>query len=265
MLRALNLVLRVNSATGTSTRQSARLILDQSMFEEGGYPIVDVGDAQHIAVVDGKQGQYLIRQVERLDRKKPPPVLMSDVAGCSLFGIPPHLAPQYTKALAARTFDKTNVRFISLVRDSGTEAAINDSPNIKAARLGQPGAPISELAQIETVFQAATGSTVVLVSHVVGSNFVVSDPAQNNNIAIPVDSVRSIAKKYNIELIDLRCETARERRWSMLAVAVTTRFNTVGAVQALEGELLRILSDPHIGRLKDRRGSRLYDRLAIVC
>ena len=83
------------------------------MFEEGGYPIVDVGDAQHIAVVDEKQGQYLIRQVERLDRKKLPPVLMSDVA--------------------------------------------------------------------------------------------------------------------------------------------------------LEGELLRILSDPHIGRLKDRRGSRLYDRLAIVC
>jgi hypothetical protein len=217
-------------------REHARLLLDTSVFTEGGYPLVDVGQAQ-VAVVDGRLGKFLIGPVERLDRGSPPPFLMSRVVGCCLFGIPPHLAEHYQNALAARSLDKGNVRFLSLVKDSGTESAIKNSKSLSAARLGESGVAITSLAQIETAFQRARGSTVVLVSHVEGANFVTRDAARNIVSSISMESVRALASKYNVELIDLGCETAQQLKAEKLGLAVTTKFNTVDAVQALDRAL----------------------------
>ena len=218
-------------------RERVQVLLDASMFTDGGYPRVDVGDAGHLAIVDAASGKTLVGPVDRLDRTSPPPILMSRVVGCCLFGIPPQLAEQYQKALAARSLDKGNVRLLSLVRDSGTENAINKSKNLNAVRLGESGVPISNLTQIESAFQAAKGSTVVLVSHVEGTNFVTRDAARNIVSSMPVDSVRQLASKYNVELIDLGCETAQQLRAEKLGIGVTTKFNTVDAVQALDRAL----------------------------
>ena len=119
--------------------------------------------------------------------------------GCCLFGIPPHLAGQYQKALEARPFDRKDVRLLSLVRDSGTKSAINESVSLKAANLGDSKGPITNLAQIESVLRAASGTTVVLVSHVEGTNFVIRDAAQKLVSSMPIDSVRALASKYNVE------------------------------------------------------------------
>jgi hypothetical protein len=110
---------------------------DWSVFTEGGYPLVNVGYARHVAIVDGRSGKFDIGPVDRLDRTSPPPILMSRVLGCCLFGIPPRLAGQYQKALEARPFDRTNVRLFSLVGDSGSKEAINESGNLKRANLGE--------------------------------------------------------------------------------------------------------------------------------
>src|ERR1700730_903787 len=219
-------------------REHVQIYLDQSMFTEGGYPTIDVGDATHVAIVDGKTGKLLAgNSVERLDRASPPPILLSKILGCCIYGIPPHLAEQYRQALAQRRLDKSNVRFMSLVRDSGTEGAINKSTSLRSARLGEAGTPIVTLSQIESAFRSANGSTVILVSHVEGTNFVVRDPAQNVTSTIPVDSVRALASKYNVELVDLGCETAQHLRTGTLGVGVTTKFNTVDAVHSLERAL----------------------------
>jgi len=219
-------------------RKNVHIFLDQSMFTQGGYPTVDVGDATNVAVVDGRTGKLFAGDsVERLERTSPPPILLSKVLGCCMYGIPPHLAEQYRQALVQRPFDKRNVRFLSLVRDSGTESAIKQSANLRTARLGEIGTPMVTLPQIESAFQSANGSTVILVSHVEGKNFVVRDSAQNITSSIPVDSVRALASKYNIELVDLGCETAQHLRSETLGVGVTTKFNTVDAVQSLERAL----------------------------
>ena len=128
---------------------------------------------------------------------------------------------------------KDNIRFLSLVRDSGTETAIKTSKTLDAARLGTSGTPINSLAQIESAFSSAQGKTVVLMSHVEGENFVTRDPGRRIVSSIPVQSVRALATKYNVELIDLGCETAQHLRAERLGIGVTTTFNTVDAVRAL--------------------------------
>jgi hypothetical protein len=220
-------------------KRHVHILLDRSMFTEGGYPLVDVGDARYVAVVDGASGKFDIGPVDRLDRTSPPPILMSRVLGCCLFGIPPHLAGQYQKALEARPFDRKDVRLLSLVRDSGTKSAINESVSLKAANLGDSKGPITNLAQIESVLRAASGTTVVLVSHVEGTNFVIRDAAQKLVSSMPIDSVRALASKYNVELIDLGCETAQQLTLKNLGIGVTTKFNTVDAVRALDRALAK--------------------------
>lgn len=221
----------------TQFRQNVHIFLDRSMFTQGGYPLVDVGDARYVAIVDGRNLKFDIGPVDRLDRATPPPILMSRVLGCCLFGIPPHLAAQYQKALEARPFDRTSVHLLSLVRDSGTKSAIHESTNLRKAHIGDSAGPVSTLAQIESAFRTASGSTVVLVSHVEGTNFVIRDAARNLVSSIPMDSVRALASKYNVELIDLGCETAQRLKLEQIGIGVTTKFNTVDAVRALDRAL----------------------------
>lgn len=215
-------------------RDDVQILLDRSVFSEGGYPLVDVKGAKNVAVVDGRTGELLTNgSVERLDRTSPPPILLSKVLGCCLYGIPPHLAPGYEKALEQRAFNKDNVRFLSLIRDSGTETAIQRSSNLKSVRVGEPGR-IDNLSQIESAFKAAQGKTVMMVSHVEDGNFVVRDPAGNVTFSTPIDSVRALAKQYNVELVDLGCQTAQQIQKDSLGLGVTTKFNTVAGVEALE-------------------------------
>lgn len=221
-------------------RKNVQILLDRSAFSEGGYPDVDLDDAENVAVVDGATGEILTNaSVERLDRTSPPPILLSKVHGCCLYGIPPHLAPTYQKALEQRPFDKGNVRFLSLVRDSGTEMAIRRSSELNSMRLGESGRDIESLAQIERAFQTARGKTVIMLSHVEKADFVVRDPAQNVVLSISIDSVRRVAKQYQIELVDLGCQTAQQIEADSLRLGVMTKFNTVTAVKSLEGAISR--------------------------
>ena len=80
----------------------------------------------------------------------------------------------------------------------------------------------------------------MMLSHVEDANFVVRDPAGNLVSSIPIESVRALAKQYHIELVDLGCQTAQQiRNDGGLGLGVTNKFNTVNAVQSLEGALAR--------------------------
>jgi hypothetical protein len=217
-------------------RDDVRILLDESAFSEGGYPLVDVKDATKVEVVSGGRSTVV---TEVLNRKSPPPILLSKVQGCCVYGIPPHLAPRYQQELEKRPFEQENVRFLSLIRDSGTETAIDRTSNLKSVRLGEPGQHIEDLSQIEAAFQSARGKTVMMVSHVEGERFVTRDPAGNVTVDIPIASVRSLAAEYNVTLVDLGCQTAQQISTDSLGFGVMTKFNTVAAVESLERALSR--------------------------
>jgi len=162
--------------------------------------------------------------------------MLRKILGCCFFGIPPHLAQSYGEALKARSFQQGEVRFLSLVRDSATDSAINKSSLIRNRRLGG-GERFNKLADIERSFQNAKGKTVVLVGHVEGNSFVARNAKKEIDLDVPISNLRSMAKKYDIELIDLGCRTAQEISRESLGLGVTTRFNTVDAVHSIDRAL----------------------------
>jgi hypothetical protein len=217
-------------------RDSVKLLLDKSVFSQGGYPNVDINGAKNVSIVDGRHGAVLVEgPIDVLDRNAPPPVLMSKVQGCCLYGIPPHLAGTYQEVLRARPFKADSVRFVSLVRDTGTENAIRRAGKLKQIRVGERR--IENIAQIEDAMKASEGQTLVLLSHVEGGHFVVRDPAHEVVLSVPVDAVRKLALKYDVELVDLGCQTAQQIADDSMGFGVTTTFNTVRAVEALESAL----------------------------
>ena len=212
------------------------LLLDRTVFSEGGYPEVDIHGAKNVSVVDGQTAETLTEgTLDVLDRNAPPPVLMSKVQGCCVYGIPPHLARSYGQTLRARPLSVDSIRFVSLVRDTGTENAISRTQKLGRVRVGSGS--ITNMSQIEDAIKSAKGRTIVLLSHVEGTNFVVRDPAQRIVLSAPVIKVRELASKYNVELIDLGCQTAQQIEADSLGFGVTTKFNTVSAVQALDEAL----------------------------
>lgn len=214
----------------TALNENVEIFIDTTVFDEGGYPSVNVHEAEHVNVVQAKNlfGQSL--PVEVLYRKSPPSLLMSNITGCCLYGIPPHLASSYLKALMSKPFP-LEVGVLSLVRDAATQKAVLQSSNLAKAYIGDVRNPPASLAQIESAFASVRGKAVVLVSDVNGENFVVHH-ATGSATSIPVKAVRDLAAKYHIELIDLGCETASnlENR----GIGIPTTFNTVDAMKALD-------------------------------
>lgn len=224
--------------TERTFRDNVEVLVDTSVFDKNGAPMVDLSGVKNVKIVNGRSGRVVVPKVETLSRNQPPPLMLRKILGCCFFGIPPHLAQSYGEALRARPFQQSEVRFLSLVKDSATDSAINKSSLIKDRRLGG-GEQISKLADIERSFQNARGKTVVLVGHVEGSNFVARNAKKEVVLNVPIASLRSTARKYDVELIDLGCRTAQEITKDSLGLGVSTRFNTVDAVNSIDLALSR--------------------------
>lgn len=128
-------------------RENVQVLVDRSVFDANGIPQVNLDGVKHITIVDGRGGKTLLEgKTEQLDRRSPPPLIMSKVVGCCLYAIPPHLASQFGNYLRARSFRSSEVSFLSLVRDSATEAAIGASPSLSKSRVaGRPkGLPTTQ-------------------------------------------------------------------------------------------------------------------------
>jgi hypothetical protein len=218
----------------TALNENVVIFIDSNVFEEGGYPNVNVHDAEHVKVLEAKTLFGRSVPAEVLSRESPPPILMSKILDCCLYGIPPHLASSYLKALTSRSFPQTEVRLLSLVRDAATQKAVHQSSTLTRAYIGDFKSPPADLSQIKSAFASAQGKTVVLVSQVDGANFVVRHSAGSATSSIPVKAVRDLAAKYQIQLIDLGCETPRKSSLEDPRIGVATTFNTVDAMKALD-------------------------------
>lgn len=209
------------------------IVVDESVFTSNGAPTVDLSGAKRIKVVRSLDQKVLMdSSVDFLPRSEPPPLAISKIEGCCLYGIPPYLTTIYKASLHAKRFAPGNVRFVSLVQDSATEAAIRGSPTLRTLR-GAKTTPAS-IAELEATFQRSQGKTLILMGHVENRAFVVRDAQGDALLQIPIESVRSMARKHKVDLIDLGCETAKSINQQTLGVGVMTRFNTVEAVRAIE-------------------------------
>jgi hypothetical protein len=220
-------------------RDNVEILLDESVFDSKGVPLVDLSGAKRVKLVNGAAGKVIADTgVETLDRNRPPPLVLQRVLGCCFYGIPPHLASSFPRELSARNFEPKNVEFISLVKDSATEVAIDRATLVKERRVGGDQ-PITTLPAVEKMFQQAKGKTVVLLGHVEGGHFVIRNAKNESVGSLPIAAVREAARKNDVELIDLGCNTAREVNKESLGLGVATRFNSVDAVNAFNRALGR--------------------------
>jgi hypothetical protein len=218
-------------------REDVEFLLDESVFDNNGIPLVDLSGAKKIKVVDGRAGKLISEvDVETLNRVKPPPLILSKIAGCCFFGIPPHLSPKFAKMLKSRRFEASEVRFLSLVKDSGTESAIGNAIHVKNRRLGN-NLQLMSFADVEASLQEAKGKTVIIVGHVEGQNFVTKDAKGDVTLQFPIEKLRETAKKYEVELIDLGCKTAEQIQKDSLGLGVMTGFWTPDAVNSINRAL----------------------------
>jgi hypothetical protein len=222
-------------ATEQTFRDHVRVMLDVSVFDKDGLVQLDLTGVKNITIVDGKAGRSVAANVEVLSTNTPPPLLTGRIAGCCLFGRPPHVAVDLGSQLKARPLNRDQVAFISLVRDTGTQAAIGKTSLLKA-RTAATGPDIKGLDEIEAALRGQSGKTVVLIGHTEGDRYVGRSADNRVVFTVPVADVRALARKHDVELIDLGCKTARLLP-RVGEVGVANRFNTVEAVHAIERAL----------------------------
>lgn len=225
------------AALDQALRSSVQFHLDVSVFDENGLPRVDLSGISNIRIVDGKKGQSLGVQPELLTTSRPPPSIIAKIKGCCLFGRPPHMMSRFSDALSKQSIDPAKIKFASLFIDSGTEGVIAKAVNVRTSRLPGDSKALRTRADFERMIEGAKGSTLVMVGHVEGANYVIRDSADVETFRISIADAREIARTKGTRLIDIGCETIRAIESTSFGLGVMTKYNSVEAVNSLQRAL----------------------------
>ena len=210
--------------------------IDISVFDQNGRPRVDLTGIKNLRVVDGKNGRT-ITTPESLTTLKPPPSLISKIKGCCLYGRPPHFSQKFSDALSKQEINPNRVKFASLFIDSATEEAVLGSPLVRSSRIPGDGRKLNSRTDFDKLMVAAKGSTLILVGHVEGSDYVVRDSGNRENFRISIADARQVAKVNNVRLVDIGCETVNAIESESMGFGVITKYNSVDAVKSLNRAL----------------------------
>lgn len=223
--------------TEATARTKIELLVDQSVFDDDGIPRIDLSNIQRFKLVDANKGMSLAGTSELLVTTRPPPSLISRIRGCCLFARPPHLASFFGDQLAKRAIDTKKFKVASMFVDSATDNAMANSQLVKGARLSGDGRSLKDEAAIATLMHKASGQTLILIGHVEDSNYVIRNANNTELLNVPIATVRTLARKNKVLLIDIGCETTRSIRGSALGFGVASKYNSVEAVNSVERAL----------------------------
>ncbi len=223
--------------TERSMRDDVHILIDKSVFDEYGIPRIDLSGIKNFQVVDGDLGISLGGKGDILATAKPPPSVIARIKGCCLYGRPPHLTTRYAEALSRQPFNASDVKVASLFIDRATEDALRASKALKAARVEGDGAKLNEISQLQAIFSAAKGKTLIILGHVEGSDYVIRNSANAERFRVPIETVRSMAKSSGVSLIDIGCETSSAIRSAALGFGVIGKYNSVDAIISVERAL----------------------------
>jgi hypothetical protein len=215
-------------------RDKVKILLDVSMFDNFGIPRINITDIKNVRVVDGHRRTSFDSNSEILTSPKPPPSLISKIRGCCFYGRPPHRTEEYSDALSKKPFEARGVKVVSMFIDGATDSAFRKSKLLMNARVKGDGKSLHNMADLRKVFAKAKGSTVLLLGHVEGQDFVIRTAANAEQFRAPIDYVRLTAKEEGVSLIDIGCETTRSIESQSLGFGVMTKYNSVDAVSSIE-------------------------------
>jgi hypothetical protein len=218
----------------TAVHNNVEFLIDVSAFDKNGIPRVDLSNIKNIKLVDRQHGKSVAVSVELLPTADPPPALTAKLRGCCLYGIPPFTVEGLSEKLASKPFDRQNVHFASLFIDRATEQQVDQSSLVKSVRVKGDANNLNSKADLEAVFEKAKGTTLVLIGHVEGADYVIKDAGNKEHLRVSIDEVRAMAKKNGILLIDIGCETTKAIKDRSFGFGVISRYNSVDAVASVQ-------------------------------
>jgi hypothetical protein len=234
---------------------SVEVFADKSIISAEGGSSIDMSGATRISIVSGSQHITLASQVSSLSTSDGS-ILTARISGCCLDGFPPLEADHLRSALDAAKYDPARVKFASLVADTATVKAINESVSVRAMSGGN--SYVKNLSDLKSLFKKSNNSTLMLLGHVEGDEFVTRDASQRMLYSISFNDLNSLARENNINLIHLGCNTARQIATDTVGAGVSVRFNTVDLVKRLNEVL------PKVSTFTDLLAGLSADGLKIV-
>ncbi len=224
-------------STEEAFKNDVEVFVDISVFDHNGRPTIDFGGVKKITVVDGKSREVIAKDVEIVSTKTPPPMIVGKSLGCCVYGLPPHMAIRIAKSLRAKKLNRGKVKLLSLAPDSATEAAISKSKTLKKASVSvRPDKIVSEEILVRAMSEAK-GRPLIALGHVENGFYVIRDPAGLETFRVSIERLRTIAREYDVELIDIGCRTAEEISAESFGLGVTTEFYTVDAINSIRDAL----------------------------
>ncbi|WP_281559099.1 hypothetical protein [Thalassomonas sp. RHCl1] len=212
--------------------ENSTIYVDQSVLNSDGTSKIDFGRAKNLIAVDGKTGKQL-SEIVKIDRTLGRKTLLTGRAlGCCFFVFPPHFLKTLVAQLRSKLFNSKNVNIVSLVKDSATARAFKESKFL-SKNVKQPDGLETKVA-LRNQIKDSRGKTLIVVGHVEGKKFVTRDEAGNMVFDYDVADLHTLAKKNNVQLIALGCETAKNVDLATTGSGVVKKFNTVDAVSNLE-------------------------------
>ncbi len=219
-------------------RGSVEVILDESMFDKHGKPLVDLQGVENIKIVN-KSTRSVIHDkgLETLNRSDPPPLIIKKILGCCIYSLPMFNFKDLIKGLKSKPVNKKEIKVLSLVNDTATEVSLRESNNIRTKNILGKDVEINELKDVENILKSESGSDVILVGHFESGDFVTKSSSGKELFRAGEKEIRKIAEKYNINLIQLGCKTAEEININTMEVGVVTTFNSVDAIKSIDRAL----------------------------
>lgn len=217
-------------------RDNVELIIDTSIFDENGIPRIDLTNIKNFHLVDTtKTYEIPHEKPEIITTSKPPPSMIAKIKGCCLYGRPPHLVRRLSEELGTMKFNKKDFMVASLFIDKATEKIIMESPNVRSARIKGDSATLRSENDLQKLFEQSKDSALILLGHVdKNGDYVVETSSGDKQLSVPIEKVREMAKKNNVLLIDIGCETIKSIEEQQFGLGVTTEYNSVQAVKSLE-------------------------------
>lgn len=138
-------------------------------------------------------------------------------------------AAKVVRSFAAKPFRQNDVRVISMVTDRATNQKMTELiPETNRVSFDWSAAN-----EMENVMAANRGRTLIFIGHVENGSYIVLDA--NNSVVlltIPLSQLESMAKRHDVTLYALGCNSAGNA-----GVGVADVFNTVEAVQGVSAAL----------------------------
>jgi hypothetical protein len=227
-------------------KKHVKYYLDQSLFDSTGTINLELGGAEKIYVLF--EGAPPPKPLTRLNPIRGPPYVAEYYPSLFVKVTPSATPHQLFTKLEQQPFKSREIRFVSLLPDSATEAAIKASGVAKIREaLDAPS-----MQTLKDFFRKNTGRVVVVLGHVEGEKFVATDATgKTTQFTLSLAEVEQMAATAGCDVVMLGCSSAL----AGTPVGVNKPFNPVDAVGRLDKalkavnylEFVRTLSNEDMG------------------